>query len=73
MQSNNSIETFAFGTSEGLKVTTPQNNAKYGYLWRSHKRKHKKSYSKLATNSYHLYRTVIIGGSGSGKTNSLFN
>ena len=30
MQSNDSIETFAFGTSEGLKVTTPQNNAKYG-------------------------------------------
>ena len=30
MQSNDSIETFAFGTSEGLKVTAPQNNAKYG-------------------------------------------
>ena len=30
MQSNDSIETSAFGTREGLKVTAPQNNAKYG-------------------------------------------
>ena len=29
MQSNDSIETSAFGTREGLKVTAPQNNAKY--------------------------------------------
>ena len=30
MQSNDSKETSAFGTREGLKVTAPQNNAKYG-------------------------------------------
>ena len=27
----------------------------------------------MATNPYHPYRILIIGGSGSGKTNSLFN
>ena len=36
-------------------------------------KKHKRAKSKLAANPDHPYRLLIIGGSGSGKTNLLFN
>ena len=42
----------------------------FSFLWRD-KRKHKEHNPKWSQLPDHLYR--IIGGSGSGKTNSLFN
>ena len=44
----------------------------FSFLWRD-KRKHKEHNPKWSQLPDYLYRIFIIGGSGSGKTNSLFN
>ena len=74
------IETYAFGTSKGLiseKEEIKWNNIikqyKNDYFWWSCQRKHKKTYPNWLQIPDHPYRLLIIGGSGSGKTNSLFN
>ena len=42
----------------------------FGYVTEEHIKKHNSSWPKTRG---HLYRILIIGGSGSGKTNALLN
>ena len=74
------IEAYVYGTSKNLisekeviKCDNVIKQYKNDELRLSYKGKHKIILSKLATIPDHPYRILIIGGSGSGNTNSLFN
>ena len=54
---------------ESMTDETTENN---NYFWWIYLRKYTKTQSMLATNSC-PYRILIVGGSGSGKTNALLN
>ena len=76
MQSVDLIETNAYATTKDLvseKEQTECSNIikwhKNDWLWWCHKRKHNSNWPEIPD---HLYRILIIGGSGSRKTNSLF-
>ena len=80
MQSISSIETYSYrmrkdlvSEKEELKCNNIIKQYKTDYLWWYCKRKHKKHYPKWSQTPDHPYKILIIGGPGSGKTNSLFN
>ena len=58
---------------EELKCNNIINWYKTDEFWWCHKRKHKKHNPNWSEISDNPYKILIIGGSGSGKTNSLFN
>ena len=76
-----SIETYAYGTTKHLasdKEEIKCNNMikrykKWLTLMMLYKRKQKAYNPNWPKIPGHLYRLLITGGSGSGKTNSLFN
>ena len=83
MQSIDSIETYAYGTSKDLaserEVIKCSRLIKRYKKWltlmmlskiKENIKEHNPNWAQI---SDHPYGTLIIGGSGSGKTNSLFN
>ena len=79
MQSIDSIEIHAYGTSKDL--VSEKEETKYNNIIKQHKSNFdditketiKENNTNWPQNPDHLYRILITGGSGSGKTNSLFN
>ena len=80
MQSIDSIETYAYGTRKDLgsekeenKCNNIKSNTKMINVDNVTKENIKEHDPNLPQITNHPYRTLIIGGSRSGKTNSLFN
>ena len=72
MQSIDSIETYSYGTSKDLVSEGKEikrNNVIKQYK-KENIKEHNTNWSQIPD---HLYKILIIGGSGSGKTNLLFN
>ena len=74
------IETYAHGTSKDLACKKEEikcNNIikqnKNVQLWLYYKRRYKKRNPNWPEITDHPYRLLIVGGSGSGKTNALLN
>ena len=80
MQSIDLTETYPYGTStelickkDKIKCNNIKNNTKMfnsDYTTKEDIKKHNPNWSKIPDHPYHI---LIIGGSGSGKTNALIN
>ena len=80
MQSTDLIETYAYGTSKDLVSDKEEINCnniikRYKNDWfdnvaKENVKEHNPNWPQILD---HTYRILVIGGSRSGKTNSLFN
>ena len=73
MQSIDSTETYAYEEKTKLNVIIYQNNTKkfnFDYITKEDIKEHNPKWPEIPD---HSYRILIVGGSGSGKTNALLN
>ena len=78
MQPIDSIETYAHGTSKDLLYKKEeikcnkaiQKKLNFDYITKKNMKKHNLNWPEIPD---HLYKILIVGGSGFGKTNTLLN